>query len=104
MTSPLVIGKPIREETAKSFNERIRALFVSPRVTGAGVPGLSLSRTKAGKLSLRRAKTRLTDAVTLSEVLALSEYYGEPASEIEEVITARGLKIINRGAEVPDAK
>ena len=94
-----VIGKAIRSESAQSFAIRIKALFVPPKVTGAGVPGLSLSRTKTGKLSLRKAKTRLTDSVTWSEVNALSEYYDEPLTEVESVITERGLKIINRGPQ-----
>ncbi len=76
-TAPLIAPKPFAEFTADEFHVHVQAMYEVRTKRGAKpvgpAPGLTVSRTKAGALSVRRTKARPFAYVTLGEIAELAK-------------------------------
>lgn len=90
MKPPLISPRPVGEFTPDEYHSYVTEMFqlrtkgsTKPR---SPVPGVSISRLKSGKLSLRRtAKTRAFAYVLRSEIIALAKHMKLPQSDVWNV-------------------
>lgn len=71
--------KPFADYTAEEYHTYVSDMFGLPKKKGsakptAGVPGLTVSRTRTGTLSLRKTKARSFTYVTMAEVKKLADF------------------------------
>lgn len=77
MTMPLIAPMPFAEFAPQAYYEYVQSMF-ELRVKGRAKPappvaGLSVSRLKSGKLSVRRGKDRTFEYVTWKEIELLAK-------------------------------
>jgi hypothetical protein len=86
--STLISGKPVSEFSPDEYYAAVTAMYeqrtrASRTKPQSHAPGLTLSRTKKGALSVRRsAKTRAFAYVTLAEVTALAKALSATQAEV----------------------
>lgn len=76
---PLIAPKHITEYTPNEYHAYVSDMY-ELRTKGkakptAGVSGLTVSRTKKGALTVRRAKVRPFEYVTMPEIKKLADFY-----------------------------
>ena len=76
MNQPLIAPKPFAAYTPDEYHVYVSGMYElrtkGPKKPPKPVPGLTVSRTKAGALTVRRSKTRAFAYVTIPEVAALA--------------------------------
>lgn len=81
----LIAPKPVSEFQPDEYHRYVSDMYAL-RVKRGGkvpaVPGLSVSRTKAGALSVRRGKARAFDYVTMPEIALLAKAAGTGQADI----------------------
>lgn len=93
----LISKKPLSSFTPEEYHKHVTDMY-QERVKSGGskapVPGLSLSRTKSGKLSVRMNKKQRAFAYVLhSEIDFLAAHYGFERNEILEAFSSRSFII-----------
>lgn len=80
MTANWIAPKPFVEYTPDEYHSYVSSMYALRVKRGAKppspAPGLSVCRTKAGALSLRKTKARTFCYVTLPEIAALAKVVG----------------------------
>src|SRR4051812_42207257 len=92
----LIAPKGIREYSPEEYHSYIQSHYELRAKRGqktSPAPGLSLSKTKSGKLSLRRAKTRAFDYITMSELAALAKHAGCGQADLWNLLKSRNFII-----------
>lgn len=89
----LISGKPISEFTPESYAEYVRGMYalrVRGKVKVEPAPGLSISQTKSGKLTVRMNKKKRAFAYVLEvELTELAKHYKVEAEVLREVFLKR---------------
>lgn len=85
--APHISPKPFTEYTPEDFHAYVSNMFsMRTKKTSAkptsGVLGLVVSRTKKGALSLRRAKSRTFEYVTMGELVKLATHAKASQAEV----------------------
>jgi hypothetical protein len=94
VSTDLIAPKPVEEFDPEGFHEYVTSMYALRVMRGqkpAGpAPGLSVSRTKKGALSVRRApKTRAFDYVLLSEIAALAKVHETNQADLWNMFTKK---------------
>ncbi len=76
---PLIAPKPIADFAAEEYLAYVKAMYALPVKRASAKPrspvvGVTVSRSKAGKLTLRRTKVRAFAYLTHTELAALAAY------------------------------
>lgn len=86
MNAVFIAPKPLKDFTPDEFHLHVVNMFTLPRRKGKSAspaPGLSVNRTKTGKISIRRtAKSRAFAYVTGKEIELLAKAIGSSQSEL----------------------
>lgn len=92
---PLIAPKPIQAYGPEEFHAYVTGMYALPgrKSPPKAAPGLSVSRTKAGALSIRRAKTRAFAYVTLPEIAALAKEKSVSQAELWTAFKLKGFII-----------
>ena len=86
----LISPKPFDSFTPNEYYSYVKSLYYVPVDTSrAPVEGLSVSRTKSGKLSVRKSKSRAFNYILHSELTTMAEHYEVDLSELREAFTTR---------------
>lgn len=102
-TETLIAGKSFQDFTPTEFHAHVTAMFGSrkrskPRTEHA--PGISLSTSKTGKITIRRAKAKRPIAyVTRTEIQALSTGHGISIAELWTLFREREFLIVETRME-----
>lgn len=78
MKPPLIAPKPIAEFEDGEYHSYVSAMYAVRTKSGPArspAAGLAISRTKTGKLSIKRSKARAFDYVTMREIETLAAHY-----------------------------
>lgn len=90
---PLIAPKPFAEYGAQEYYDYVTGMYALRVKRGAKppgpAPGLSLSRTKAGALSIRRSRSRAFDYVLDTEIIALAKAIGAYQSDVWNAFVRR---------------
>jgi hypothetical protein len=93
MRSVLISGRHVTEFTPQEYYEYVSAMYELRRKgkakAASPAPGLTVSRTKKGALSIRRAKSRAFTYVTYPEIAALAKAAGCSQSELWQLFKAK---------------
>lgn len=88
---PLIAPKPFAEYSPDEYHAYVSEMYSLRKKAGktSVVPGLSVSRTKAGKLSIRKTAARAFPYVTYSELAKLAEAAKVNQSDLWQVFQAK---------------
>lgn len=88
---PLIAHKPLSAFDAEEYIAYVRSMYhLDRKIKASPAPGLSLGRSAAGALSVRRnKKQRAFDYVTMAEIAALAKAKGVNQSDVWNVFKAR---------------
>lgn len=93
----LISKKELSAFTPEEFHEYVKGMYqlrVKAGVSKVPVEGLSVTRTKAGALSVRMSKTKRAFAYVLNlEIALMAEHYGVNETELREAFLARGFLV-----------
>ena len=97
MTEPIglppIAPKPFAEYGPDEYHAYVSEMYGLRKKAASGktsvVPGLSVSRTKAGKLSIRKTKARAFPYVTYAELAKLAEAAKINQSDLWQVFQAK---------------
>lgn len=92
-TMPLIAPKHISAFTPEEYHSYVSAMYALRVKRGtkpaSPIPGLSVSRSKTGTLTIRRTKTRAFGYVTLTEIKKLAEHVKCSQAELWNAFKAR---------------
>lgn len=89
---PLIAPKPFTEYTPDEYHAYVCSMWALPKAKGkprGPVGGVSVSRLKSGKLSLRRTKQRSFAYLTHTELRLLAEHHKTTQSELFQVAKSK---------------
>lgn len=94
MLLPLIAPRHITEFTPEDYHQYVQNMYALRIKKGSakptsGVPGLHISRTKKGALSLRRTKARTFEYVTTAELAKLAEFSKATQAEVWNLFKAK---------------
>lgn len=86
MKQPLIAPKTLTEYEASEFHAYVAGMYALRQKgrakAAAVVPGISVTRSKKGKLGLRRSKERAFAYITYPEITALAKHHSLMQSEL----------------------
>ena len=93
MSEPLIAPRPFVDFSPEEYHDYVTAMYclrVKAGKKAAPVPGLTVSRTKAGALTVRRGKQRAFDYVTRPEIAALAKVHTTSQADIWNLFRRKG--------------
>jgi hypothetical protein len=86
--------RPFDSFTPQAFHDYVKSLYYVPVDSSrAPVEGLSVSRTKSGKLSVRKSKSRAFNYILEAELELMAERYSVDPTELRRAFIERKFHI-----------